>query len=66
MQIRFMDLGIKDRLFIITGATAGLGNGVAKALLNENANIIAVARDAGKLDELSKAFPGGLSRYQAM
>ena len=53
-----MDLGIKDRLFIVTGASAGLGNGVAKALLNENANIIAVARDQNKLDEFSESFPG--------
>ncbi len=53
-----MDLGIKDRLFVVTGATAGLGNGVATALLNENASIIAVARDQKKLDELSKSFSG--------
>ena len=52
-----MDLGIKDKLFIVTGASAGLGNGVAKALLNENAKIIAIAREPGKLNELAKSFP---------
>jgi 3-oxoacyl-[acyl-carrier protein] reductase len=53
-----MDLGIKDKLFIVTGATSGLGNGVARALLKEKAKIIAVARNAEKLDVFSKEFPG--------
>lgn len=53
-----MDLGIKDKLFIVTGASSGLGNGVAKALLNENAKIIAVARNSEKIEALAKEFPG--------
>ena len=44
-----MDLQIKDKLFIVTGATSGLGNGVARALLNEEAKVISVARDEEKL-----------------
>lgn len=53
-----MDLGIKDKLFVVTGASAGLGKGVAEVLLYENASIIAVARDQSKLEELAMAFPG--------
>jgi 3-oxoacyl-[acyl-carrier protein] reductase len=52
-----MDLGIKDKLFIVTGATSGLGNGVARALLNENAKIIAIARDNARLNEFAGSFP---------
>ncbi len=51
-----MDLGIKDKLFIVTGATSGLGNGCARALLNDGANIIAVARNSEKLDKFYKEY----------
>lgn len=57
-DLRFMDLGIKDKLFVVTGASAGLGKGVAEALLNDNASVIAVARDQRKLEEFAKAYPG--------
>lgn len=53
-----MDLGIKNKLFVVTGASAGLGKGVAEALLNDNASVIAVARDQRKLEEIAKAYPG--------
>jgi 3-oxoacyl-[acyl-carrier protein] reductase len=53
-----MDLEIKDKLFIVTGATSGLGKGVAIALLNDGAEVIAVARDSVKLKDLSIEFPG--------
>lgn len=52
-----MDLKIKDKLFIVTGATSGLGNGVAHALLNEGAKVIAVARSADKLESFTQEFP---------
>jgi 3-oxoacyl-[acyl-carrier protein] reductase len=53
-----MDLEIKDKLFIVTGASSGLGNGVARALLNEKATIIAVARDIQKLKKFANEYPG--------
>jgi 3-oxoacyl-[acyl-carrier protein] reductase len=52
-----MDLKIKDKLFIVCGATAGLGNGVAINLLNEGARIIAIARDYKKLLAFQNEFP---------
>lgn len=51
-----MDLEIKDRLFVVTGATSGLGRGVALALLAEGAKIIAVGRDENKLTDLAGHF----------
>jgi 3-oxoacyl-[acyl-carrier protein] reductase len=59
-----MDLGIKDKLFIVTGATSGLGNGVAKALLKENAKNIAVARNKDDLKNFAKQFPGQIETLQ--
>ncbi|RLD60369.1 MAG: short-chain dehydrogenase [Bacteroidetes bacterium] len=53
-----MDLEIKDKLFIVCGATSGLGKGVADALLKDGAKVIAVARDNKKLNDLSNEFPG--------
>lgn len=57
-----MDLGIKDKLFIVTGATSGLGNGCARALLNDRANIIAVARDSEKLDKFHQEYPDQITK----
>jgi len=59
-----MDLKIKDKLFIATGATSGLGKGVAIALLNDGANVITVARDKKKLNDLSNEFPGQVEEMQ--
>ncbi|MBN1340215.1 MAG: SDR family oxidoreductase [Bacteroidales bacterium] len=52
-----MDLKLKDKHFIVTGATSGLGKGVATALLREGAGVIAVGRDEKKLSALHSAFP---------
>lgn len=52
-----MDTKIKDQLFIVGGATSGLGNAIAGALLAEGAKVIAVARDAGKLEALQAHWP---------
>lgn len=52
-----MDLGISNQRFLICGASSGFGRAVAEQLLNEQANIIAVARREEKLQELENAFP---------
>jgi 3-oxoacyl-[acyl-carrier protein] reductase len=52
-----MDLQIKNHLFIIGGATSGFGKAIAEALLNEGANIIAVARGEEKLKTLQATAP---------
>jgi 3-oxoacyl-[acyl-carrier protein] reductase len=52
VKIFKMNLQLKDQLFIVGGATSGFGRAVAQALIAEGANIIAVARNAEKLQEL--------------
>ena len=56
-----MDLQLKNKLFIIGGATSGFGKAIAEALINEGANIIAVARGGEKLKILQSTAPSQVS-----
>ncbi|MFF2654770.1 SDR family oxidoreductase [Streptomyces sp. NPDC058045] len=40
-----MDLGLKDRVYVVTGATRGLGNATARALAEDGAKVIITGRD---------------------
>jgi 3-oxoacyl-[acyl-carrier protein] reductase len=40
-----MDLGLKDRVYVITGATRGLGNAAARALVADGAKVLITGRD---------------------
>jgi 3-oxoacyl-[acyl-carrier protein] reductase len=39
-----MDLGLKDRVYIVTGATRGLGNAAARQLVDDGAKVIVTGR----------------------
>ena len=52
-----MDIDIREKLFIVGGATSGLGGAVSQALLAEGANIVAVARSRENLEELKRSAP---------
>lgn len=45
-----MDLGLKGRCFVLTGASRGLGFAAAQALVAEGASVVVVARDQATLD----------------
>jgi 3-oxoacyl-[acyl-carrier protein] reductase len=47
-----MDLGIAGRACAVTGASRGIGRETALALANEGANVLLVARDERRLDEV--------------
>ncbi|HJV19863.1 MAG TPA: SDR family oxidoreductase [Sediminibacterium sp.] len=53
-----MNLAISKQLFIVGGATSGLGNAIAVTLLQEGAQIIAVARGREQLLHLQNQAPG--------
>ncbi|MDZ7771441.1 MAG: SDR family oxidoreductase [Balneolaceae bacterium] len=53
-----MDLEIAEQRFIVCGASSGFGRAIAEQLLEEGAQVIAVARRQEKLEELSGDFPG--------
>jgi 3-oxoacyl-[acyl-carrier protein] reductase len=40
-----MDLGLKDRVYVVTGATRGLGNAAARALVEDGAKVVVTGRD---------------------
>ncbi|OXY99513.1 SDR family oxidoreductase [Streptomyces diastatochromogenes] len=40
-----MDLGLKDRVYIVTGATRGLGNAAARELIADGAKVVITGRD---------------------
>lgn len=52
-----MDLQLKNKRFIVGGATSGFGKAIAEALIREGANIIAVARSGDKLKALQSSAP---------
>ncbi|MEV6166316.1 SDR family oxidoreductase [Streptomyces sp. NPDC052052] len=45
-----MDLGLKDRVYIVTGASRGLGNATARALAEDGARVIITGRDAERVE----------------
>ncbi|SRR5579862_3501595 len=45
-----MDLGIKDRLALVTGASRGIGRGIALGLAREGARVLLVARSRDGLE----------------
>ncbi|MCX4449889.1 SDR family oxidoreductase [Streptomyces sp. NPDC087866] len=46
-----MDLGLKDRVYIVTGATRGLGYATARALVADGAKVIITGRDEKRAQE---------------
>ena len=49
---------LKDKNFIVTGASGGIGNSIAKKLHEQGANILATGTRIEKLEELTKKFNG--------
>jgi len=52
-----MDLHLKDKLFIVCGASSGFGRAIASMLIQEEAHVIAVARGMDKLNALQDEHP---------
>ncbi|WP_027891958.1 SDR family oxidoreductase [Calidithermus chliarophilus] len=67
-----MDLGIRGKTALVTGASQGIGRAIALGLAQEGARVLAVARNAEKLEQLvaeieamggeARAIPADLSR----
>ena len=53
-----MDLKLRGRTAIVTGASRGLGLAIARALVAEDANVLAVARSQDELEKLAAEAPG--------
>ncbi|MCE3550865.1 SDR family oxidoreductase [Pseudonocardia sp. RS11V-5] len=53
-----MDLELKDRTFLVTGGTAGLGFGIAEVLVREGAHVAVCGRDSGRLADAAERLGG--------
>jgi 3-oxoacyl-[acyl-carrier protein] reductase len=51
-----MDLALKQKRYIVCGATSGFGQAIARQLVEEGAEIIAVARSEEKLNEFAQVY----------
>ena len=51
-----MDLGIKDKVTFITGASSGIGLSTAEAFVKEGARVIICGRNKEKLEEAKIFF----------
>jgi 3-oxoacyl-[acyl-carrier protein] reductase len=68
-QYHLVDLGLNERVFLVTAASSGLGRATAEALVAEGARVVLVARRAAELDaavgmlgeDHAAAFVGDLS-----
>ncbi|MER6528082.1 SDR family oxidoreductase [Streptomyces sp. NPDC001508] len=54
-----MDLGLKDRVYVVTGATRGLGNAAARELVADGAKVVITGRDEQRVaDAAAELGPG--------
>lgn len=57
---------LENKVALITGASRGIGKGIAEAFANEGANLILAARDAEKLASLAESLIGNGSSAVAI
>lgn len=53
-----MDLGLADRVYVLTGASRGLGFATAQALVADGARVVVSARDPDRLAAATDALGG--------
>ncbi|MFV0130539.1 SDR family oxidoreductase [Streptomyces sp. HMX112] len=54
-----MDLGLKDRVYVVTGASRGLGYASARALAADGAKVVISSRDEGAVTEAAASLGPG-------
>jgi 3-oxoacyl-[acyl-carrier protein] reductase len=59
MDTEPMSWGLDDKVFVLTGATRGLGRATAELLVASGAKVVVTGRDQGRLDEAVAALGDG-------
>ena len=59
-----MNLGIKSKLALVTGAGRGLGEGICRSLAQEGARILATSRTASDLEQLVGELGGAVAGHR--
>ena len=59
-----MNLGIKGKLALVTGAGRGLGEGICRTLAQEGARILATSRTASDLEQLVGELGGAVAGHR--
>jgi 3-oxoacyl-[acyl-carrier protein] reductase len=54
-----MDLGLKDRVYVVTGASRGLGHAAARALVADGAKVVISGRDEKTISEAALSIGTG-------
>ena len=57
-----MNLGLTDKVYIISGSSRGIGKGIARVLLDEGARVVLTGRDKNSLDETFSQFHAPFQR----
>jgi 3-oxoacyl-[acyl-carrier protein] reductase len=55
-----VDLGLRDRVCLVTGSTAGIGRETARLLAEEGARVVISGRDQSRVDEAAAAIGAAL------
>ncbi len=53
-----MDLGLDGRVYVVTGASRGLGFATAQALVGDGARVVISSRDQGRIDAAAASLGG--------
>ena len=56
-----MDLGLRDRVYVVTGGSRGLGYATAEALVADGARVVIAARSAESVEAAATALGGSAS-----
>jgi 3-oxoacyl-[acyl-carrier protein] reductase len=60
-----MDLGLRGRVYVVSGGSKGLGFATARALVDEGANVVVVARDQQSVDSAVERLGAGAAGLAA-
>ncbi|MBO5173658.1 MAG: SDR family oxidoreductase [Eubacterium sp.] len=59
-----LETNMKDKVILVTGATSGMGETVAKRFVNEGAKVVAIGRNEEKLQMLEYEHEGQVLSYR--